>query len=88
MQFMVVEKFHQGKTKLIYQRVAERGRMLPTGLQYISSWISADLQTCYQLMETDDADLLEQWSAQWKDLADFDWVEVIDSDTARKRAQE
>ncbi len=61
--------------------------MLPEGLRYLDSWIVDDeaLDRCYQLMETDDRSLLDQWMAHWSDLADFEVFPVIDSATAAAR---
>ena len=53
MHYLVIERFTHGPAP-IYQRLAERGRMMPEGLAYVSSWITDDLTTCYQVMETDD----------------------------------
>ena len=47
MLFMVVEHFKEGKTKDIYHRLREQGRMIPQGLKYLDSWISADLKQCF-----------------------------------------
>ena len=30
----------------------KKGRMMPTELHYIDSWVSADLRICYQLSST------------------------------------
>ena len=39
---MVVEHFHQGCLEKVYDRFHAKGRMLPEGLIYIDSWLSAD----------------------------------------------
>jgi Protein of unknown function (DUF3303) len=61
--------------------------MLPDGLRYVDSWIVDDerLDTCYQLMETDDPTLFDEWIARWSDLADLEVLPVIDSQTAAAR---
>ncbi len=53
-----------------------RGRMLPEGLRYIDSWIVEDdrLDTCFQLMETNDPSLFDVWGANWSDLGEFEVV--------------
>ena len=43
MQFMVIEHFKPGKVGEIYRRFAEKGRMMPEGLQYVESWIAEDM---------------------------------------------
>jgi hypothetical protein len=84
-RYLVVEKFLRGPEP-VYARVAERGRMLPDGLEYVESWISEDLGRCWQLMETHDPGLIDQWIAHWADLADFEVVPVISSAEAASRA--
>ncbi len=84
---MIVETFHPGKGKEIYQRVEEKGRLMPEGLMYIDSWIDKEVSKCFQLMETQDFALLEEWIGNWKDLADFEIIEVISSEEARNRAK-
>ena len=84
---MVVEHFLQGP-RPVYERAAERGRMLPEGLHYVESWIDERLDRCFQLMETDDPRLFEEWTAAWADLAEFEIVPVLGSAEASQRALE
>jgi hypothetical protein len=86
MRYMVIEHFTQG-ARAIYERAAERGRMLPEGLRYIDSWIDAeDLERCFQLMETDDPALFDEWFSNWSDLGEIEVVPVINSAEAAGRA--
>ena len=73
---MVYECFHPGAASEIYRRLREKGRMMPDGLEYISSWIDVDLTKCYQLMRTDNPALFPLWTDNWKDLMDFEIVPV------------
>jgi hypothetical protein len=82
---MVIESFVQGAAP-VYERAAEKGRMLPPGLVYVDSWIDERLERCFQLMETDDPKLFDAWTAEWADLATFEIVPVIDSAEAAARA--
>jgi hypothetical protein len=85
MRYMVIETFKRG-ARPVYARAAERGRMLPPGLAYVDSWIDErGLDRCFQLMETDDTSLFDEWIAAWGDLADFEVVPVVDSATAAER---
>lgn len=84
---MVVEKFKNGDAAAVYRRFVDRGRLTPDGLKYVSSWVSADLSTCYQVMECADRRQLEQWIACWNDLVDFEIVPVIESAEAANRIQ-
>ena len=82
MRFMVVE--HLNDADAVYQRLAERGRMLPDGVSYLDSWVSVDRGQCFQLMEASNAGALAPWIAAWDDLADFEVVPVITSQAAAK----
>jgi uncharacterized protein DUF3303 len=82
---MVVETFLHGP-EAVYERAAERGRMLPDGLVYLDSWVDERLDRCFQLMETDDPGLFEAWIAQWRDLAEFEVVPVLSSAEAAERS--
>jgi uncharacterized protein DUF3303 len=82
MLYMVVERFKDASA--IYRRLREKGRMMPEGLEYVSSWIDADLNTCWQLMRTEDESLFEHWTDNWKDLMDFKIVPVRTSAEARE----
>jgi hypothetical protein len=85
---MVIETFKQGPAP-VYARAAQQGRMLPAGLTYLDSWIEEHgLGRCFQLMETEDPSLFEEWIANWRDLADFEVVAVIGSAEAAERASE
>jgi Protein of unknown function (DUF3303) len=82
---MVIETFVQG-ARPVYERAAEKGRMLPPGLLYLDSWIDERLQKCFQLMETDDPNVLDEWMEEWSDLVRFEIVPVIGSTEAAARA--
>jgi hypothetical protein len=77
MLYMVVERFKDAPA--IYRRFREKGRIMPDGLKYVSSWIDCDLKRCWQLMETEDEKLFHQWTAAWNDLMDFEIVPVRSS---------
>lgn len=79
MLFMVIEKFKNRDAKPIYQRFLDRGRMMPDGLVYKESWIEANFDRCFQLMECDDISLLQEWILQWQDLTEFEIVAVAES---------
>ena len=61
MLFMVIERFRDRDAKAVYRRFREQGRMMPDGLKYVGSWIEANFDRCFQLMECDDARLLQDW---------------------------
>ena len=76
MLYMVIERFKEGAAPEIYRRFGERGRMMPKGLEYVSSWTDLDFKICWQLMQTWDFALFEKWIANWRDLIDFEIVPV------------
>ena len=73
MLYMIVEHF-RGDPVPVYRRFRDQGRLAPDGLHYLGSWVTSDLQRCYQVMECADRGLLEQWMDQWRDLIDFEVV--------------
>lgn len=77
MQFMVVERFRGQDAKAVYRRLKERGRMMPEGLTFVSSFVAADFSRCFQLMECDDVTLLQRWVAAWSDVMEFEIVPVV-----------
>jgi hypothetical protein len=85
MLYMIIERFKDRNAVPVYRRFRDRGRLVPEGLTYISSWVTTDLTICYQLMECEDPRLLEQWTERWKDLIDFDVRPVITSAEAVKQ---
>jgi hypothetical protein len=82
MLYMVIERFKDAPA--IYQRLREKGRMMPEGLEYVSSWIDVDLKTCWQVMRAEDESLFQSWIDNWKDLADFEIVQVRTSAEVRE----
>lgn len=81
MLYMIVEHL-KGDPVPVYRRFRDRGRLAPDGLHYVSSWVTSDLQKCYQIMECADRRLLETWMDQWSDLVDFAVVPVVTSTEA------
>ena len=89
MLYIVIERFKSLEAATaVYQRFAERGRMLPDGLNYLDSWVTESLDRCFQLMETDDPKLFEQWIDCWQDLVEFEVIPVTNSRAAADRAME
>jgi hypothetical protein len=87
MLFMVIERFKNRDAKSVYQRALERGRMMPSGLAYVGSWVETNFDRCFQLMECDNAALLEQWAEHWRDLVDFEFARVFTSAEAAEAAR-
>jgi hypothetical protein len=57
---------------------------MPEGLRYVDSWIEANFDRCFQLMECDDLLLLQRWILQWRDLVEFEVVPVSPSKAIRE----
>jgi hypothetical protein len=81
--YMVVEHFKDAPA--VYRRFQERGRMAPEGLVYVSSWVDEKLERCFQVMETHDRRLLDEWMANWSDLTEFEVYPVITSNEAAEK---
>ena len=84
MQFMVIERFRDRDAKAVYRRFRDHGRMAPDGLRYVGSWIETNFDRCFQIMECDDARLLQEWIANWSDLVEFEVVPVVSSEQTRE----
>jgi hypothetical protein len=76
MLYMIIERFKNRDAKAVYRRFREKGRMAPDGLVYVESWVEANFDRCFQLMECGDGRLMEEWADQWRDLVDFEFVPV------------
>ncbi|MEM9060949.1 MAG: DUF3303 family protein [Pseudomonadota bacterium] len=80
MQFMLIETFDGDDMLPIYKHIRDHGRMLPEGLTYVNSWIEPGFRRCFQIMECDDARLLQEWVLGFRGLgAHFEIVPVIPS---------
>lgn len=75
-RYMVIERFAPGAKDKVYERFREKGRMLPDGLVYIDSWLEADGDRCFQLMQTHDPALFDRWMDSWRDLVSIEIVEL------------
>lgn len=79
MLLMVIERFKNRDAKAVYQRFFQEGRRMPEGLVYRDSWVEANFERCFQLIECSDASLLQQWIVHWQDLIEFEFVPVSNS---------
>ena len=86
MIFMVIERFRDRDAKAVYRRLRDQGRMMPDGLRYVGSWIEANFDRCFQLMECDDLRLLQEWVLESnRDLGmTFEIVPVVPSKETRE----
>ena len=84
MLFMVIERFRNRDPKPIYRRLQESGRQMPAGLKFVDSWVEPSFERCFQLMETEDARLLQRWVAGWSDLVEFEILPVVPSKETRQ----
>ncbi|HTN49009.1 MAG TPA: DUF3303 family protein [Burkholderiaceae bacterium] len=85
MLFLVIERFRGSNPTPVYRRFRESGRMMPPGVAYVGSWVTADLASCYQVMDCDTRAALDEWIGRWSDLVDFEVVSVITSAEAASR---
>ena len=85
MLYMIIERFKNRDPVPVYRRLRNRGRMAADGLTYVSSWVDDNLQICFQLMETEERSLLDDWIAHWSDIVEFEVYPVISSSAAAER---
>lgn len=85
MLYMIIERFHPHQLRTLYQRFDEKGRMLPEGVRYINSWIDENVTVCYQVMESESVEKLQEWVGRWNDLADFEIIPLITSAQAKEK---
>ena len=78
MLYMITERFKSGLDP-VADRFRNEGRLIPEGLNYCASWMADDGSVCFQLMETEDAATLEQWTQAWSDLVSFEVCPVAAS---------
>ena len=85
MLYMVIEHFKGGDPVPVYRRFRDRGRLAPEGLTYVASWVDTSFERCYQLMETDDPRLLDEWMTHWSDIVAFEVHPVVTSAEAAEK---
>ena len=86
MLYMIIEHYRGRNGKAVYERYEKKGRMLPDRLKYVSSWTEINFDRCFQLMETDDRTLFDEWISNWNDLVDFEIVPVMTATEAAGKA--
>jgi hypothetical protein len=82
---MIIEQFKNQDPAPVYQRFRDRGRLAPVGLRYVSSWVDEKLERCFQLMETEHREQIDEWIANWTDLVDFEVYAVMTSSEAAEK---
>lgn len=85
MTYLIIERFFPDKIKALYERFDKKGRLLPAGVQYLHSWIDEQVETCYQVMESESLENLLEWVGNWSDYADFEIIPVINSAEAKAK---
>jgi hypothetical protein len=81
--FMIVERFKDQDPLPVYRHLRDQGRGLPDGLRYLDSWVEPNFGRCFQVMECDDASLLQEWVLHWAGLAEFEIIPVVKSADTR-----
>ena len=68
MLFMVIERFADNDMVPVYQRLRDKGRAIPDGLEYVDSWVEPNFARCFQLMRCEDARLFQEWALRLRGL--------------------
>ena len=79
MLFMVIETYPVENEALIGERFRTKGRMMPDGVEYVSSWLEEGGR-CFQLMEAPSTNELDIWADKWSDLVA---IEIIPVETSQ-----
>jgi hypothetical protein len=82
---MIIERFYPDKIKAMYNRLDEEGRSLPEGVKYVNSWIDENIETCYQIMESESREKLNEWMDNWEGFCIWEVIPVITSAQAREK---
>lgn len=88
MLYLIIENFRNKDPVPVYRRFRDKGRLAPEGLRYVSSWVDEKLDRCFQVMETDDPQKLEEWLGHWRDLVQFEVIPVISSNEAAEKVSQ
>ena len=83
--YLIIECFKNQDPVPVYRRFKDHGRLAPVGVRYVSSWVDEKLERCFQLMDADSRELLDEWISHWKDLVEFEVYPVISSHEAAER---
>lgn len=81
---MIIENFKNRDAVAVYRRFFEEGRKMPDGLKFIDSWVETNLARCFQLVECNDAMLIQEWIVYWQDLVEFEVIPVVPSAHTRE----
>jgi len=84
MLYMVIERFKNQDAVPSFRRFRDQGRMMPEGVEYVSSWVDMKLERCFQIMETSDPKLIVEWIGNWSDIVDFEVIPVMSSSDAAR----
>ena len=81
---MIIETFPPGSLDAIYDRLHNKGRMLPDGLDFVESWLDESGGRVFQIMATDDYQTFDQWTRHWDDLVDFEIIRLREKPAAKE----
>ena len=85
MLFMVIERFANNDMVPVYQRLRDKGRGFPDGLEYLDSWIEPNFARCFQLMRCEDARFFQEWALRLRGLGvSLEIVPVVTSKDTRE----
>jgi hypothetical protein len=73
---MVIEHFRPGRAPDVYRRFRDQGRLMPDGMQVVSSVVDLRFERCFMVVEAGDEAALAPWTARWDDLVRFEVVPV------------
>lgn len=82
-QYMIIETFPAELLDTIYDRLHNKGRMLPEGLDFVESWLDEGGGRVFQIMATDDYGTFDKWTRHWDDLVEFEIISLREKPAAK-----
>ena len=76
--FYMITAIYKGQDSYeLLEYSKDRHPKLPNGVELINTWVGMDGHRCFQLMKTENGDLLKEWTSQLDDLFDFEVDHVV-----------
>ena len=79
MLYMVIERYAERTVEQVGKRFELHGRLMPDGVSYVTSWVDPKELRCFQVMDAESRELLDEWIGHWHDLVDFEVIPVVTS---------
>ena len=72
MYYMITATYKGEDVSRLREYSKDRHPKYPDGVEHIHTWVGVDGHRCFQLMKTENPDLLREWTSQLDDLFEFE----------------